>query len=71
MMKLLLNKWSIFISSIAASGKNFLKIIERVEVNLRCRISNHFSCKYGVLGYENPDNFQVPEFHAEFLNDIN
>lgn len=51
--------------------QELFKIIERVEVNLRCRISNHFSCKYGVLGYENPDNFQVPEFHAEFLNDIN
>ena len=39
-------------------------------MNLRCRISNYFSCKYGVLGYEDPDNFRSPEFHREFLNDI-
>lgn len=27
-------------------------IIERVEINLRCRLANYFSTKYGVLGYE-------------------
>lgn len=45
-------------------------VIERIEVNLRCRIANYFSCKYGVLGYENPDNFNNPDFHAIFLDDI-
>jgi abortive infection bacteriophage resistance protein len=35
--------------------------IEKVEVNLRCRISNHFCCKYGVLGYEDVGNFAVPD----------
>lgn len=32
-------------------------LIERVEVNLRCRLSNYFSVTYGVLGYKDPDNF--------------
>ena len=44
--------------------------IEQIEVNLRCRIANHFSCKYGVLGYENPDNFSNADYHKEFLNSI-
>lgn len=44
--------------------------IEQIEINLRCRIANHFSVKYGVLGYENPDNFLNTEYHKEFLNSI-
>lgn len=24
--------------------------IEKVEINLRCRIANYFSCAYGILG---------------------
>lgn len=44
--------------------------IEQIEVNLRCRIANHFSCKYGVLGYENPDNFLNAVYHEDFLNSI-
>ena len=44
--------------------------IEKVEINLRCRIANYFSVKYGVLGYESPDNFADPEHHQEFLDDI-
>ena len=45
-------------------------IIERIEVNLRCRLANYFSVKYGVLGYENAENFIDPEYHASFLDDI-
>lgn len=45
-------------------------LIERIEVNLRCRIANYFSLQYGVLGYQNPDNFANPEHHAEFLEDV-
>ena len=45
-------------------------IIERIEVNLRCRLANYFSSKYGVLGYENVDNFANAKYHAEFLTDI-
>ena len=44
--------------------------IEKVEINLRCRIANYFSCKYGNLGYENPENFKVAEHHAEFMKEI-
>ena len=44
--------------------------IERVEINLRCRIANYISCKYGVLGYENPDNFRDRTYHADFLREI-
>lgn len=46
-------------------------MIERIEVNLRCRIANHFSHVYGVLGYENSENFNSVEYHQEFLDDIN
>lgn len=45
-------------------------IIECVEINLRCRISNHFSNKYGVLGYEDSNNFANGEHHKAFLEDI-
>lgn len=44
--------------------------IEKVEINLRCRIANYFSCKYGNFGYENPENFKVAEHHAEFMKEI-
>ncbi len=44
--------------------------LEKVEVNLRCGISNYFSCKYGIFGYKDANNFKVPEYHAKFLNDI-
>lgn len=45
-------------------------LIERIEINLRCRIANYFSCRYGVLGYEDVANFTDAEYHAEFLDDI-
>lgn len=45
--------------------------IEKVEINLRCRISNYFSCKYGNFGYENPENFNNKEYHALFMEEIN
>lgn len=45
-------------------------IIEQVEVNLRCRIGNYVSCQYGVLGYEDSTNFSNPDYHQEFLYDI-
>ncbi len=44
--------------------------IERVEVNLRCRLSNYFSKQYGVLGYEDVSNFQNPVYHNEFIEDL-
>lgn len=45
-------------------------VIERIEVNLRCRLANYFSKKYGVLGYEEANNFSNAEYHEEFLEDI-
>jgi len=44
--------------------------IEKVEINLRCRIANYFSLKYGVLGYLNPSNFESEKYHDEFLEDL-
>lgn len=44
--------------------------LEKVEVNLRCRLSNYFSCKYGIFGYQEVKNFKVPEYHKKFLKDI-
>ncbi|MEQ2441637.1 Abi family protein [Solibaculum intestinale] len=45
--------------------------IEMIEINLRCRVANHFSHKYGVLGYEDPINFINIEHHTAFMHDIN
>ena len=45
-------------------------MIEKIEVNLRCRLANHFSSKYGVLGYEDASNFANADYHADFLEDI-
>lgn len=44
--------------------------IEKIEINLRCRISNYFSNKYGLLGYEKPGNFQNADFHRESIDEI-
>lgn len=44
--------------------------IEKVEINVRCRLANYFSERYGVLGYLEVDNFVNPEYHKAFLNDI-
>jgi len=44
--------------------------IEKIEVNLRCRLANYFSTKYGVLGYSDASNFDDPSFHEMFLQDI-
>ncbi len=45
-------------------------LIERIEVNLRCRLANHFSARYGVLGYLDSANFINPDYHKDFLADI-
>lgn len=46
------------------------KQVERVEINLRCRVANYFSTKYGIFGYECSSNFQKPQYHSDFLEDI-
>lgn len=45
-------------------------MVERIEVNLRCRLGNYFSSTYGVLGYEKPENFANEKYHTDFLEDI-
>ena len=45
-------------------------IIERAEINLRCRIANYFSEKYGVMGYKNKENFTNADYYEEFKEDI-
>ncbi len=53
---------------------NFRQIIfpeiEKIEINVRCRVSNYFAGKYGVLGYLDANNFESVKYHQEFLNDI-
>lgn len=44
--------------------------IEYIEVNLRCRIANFFSSKYGVLAYKEKSNFSNENYHTIFLNEI-
>jgi len=36
-------------------------LIEKTEINLRCRIANYFCEKYGVFGYEDINNFAIPD----------
>ena len=45
--------------------------IEKVEINVRCRLANYFGEQYGVLGYLQEENFANKNYHAEFLKDIN
>lgn len=53
---------------------NFRQIIfpqiEKIEINVRCRIANYFAEQYGVLGYLEADNFVNSEYHQTFLEDI-
>lgn len=44
--------------------------IEKIEVNVRCRIANYFAEVYGVLGYMEPQNFVDEEYHRAFMTDI-
>lgn len=54
---------------------NFRQIIfpkiEKVEINVRCRVANFFAKQYGVLGYLQAENFADENYHAQFLKDIN
>ncbi len=44
--------------------------IEKIEVNVRCRIANYFAETYGVLGYKEAANFADEEYHKMFIEDI-
>lgn len=41
-----------------------------IEINLRCRLANHFSTKYSVLGYKDAANFTSGEIHEVFLQEL-
>ena len=44
--------------------------IEKIEVNVRCRIANYFSEQYGVLGYLETKNFVDDVYYKEFMEDV-
>lgn len=44
--------------------------VEKIEINIRCRIANCFAEKYGVLGYLDENNFVDKKYHRAFLEDI-
>ena len=44
--------------------------IEKVEINVRCRLANFFAEQYGVFGYLQAENFSNENYHAQFLEDI-
>lgn len=44
--------------------------IEKIEINVRCRIGNYFAEKYGVLGYLEKGYFANQKYHDTFLRDI-
>ncbi len=44
--------------------------IEKIEINLRCRVSNYFCCKYGNTGYLQADNFKNAVFFKSNIKDI-
>ena len=44
--------------------------IEKIEINIRCRISNYFADTYGVVGYKDSKNFANPMYHRNFIRDI-
>lgn len=56
-------------------NSNFRQIIfpeiEKIEINARCRIANHFAEQYGVLGYLKAENFVNSEYHQAFIDDMN
>jgi len=45
-------------------------LVERIEINLRCRMANYFCVRYGVLGYLDAANFANKQYHDEFLDDM-
>lgn len=47
-----------------------LENLETIEVNLRCRIANYFSCKYGSFGYKDPIYFVDANYHTKFLEEV-
>lgn len=44
--------------------------IEKIEINVRCRIANYFSERHGIFGYIDSKNFKEEKYHSLFLSDI-
>lgn len=47
-----------------------MTIDEQIEINVRCRVSNYFAERYGVLGYLQKNNFSNENYYDIFLADI-
>lgn len=45
-------------------------VIERIEINLRCRLANYFSCEYGIFGYLDKRNFENEEYYNQFYTEF-
>jgi len=45
-------------------------LIEKVEITLRCKMTNYLCQKYNNLMYLNKDNFANLEFHERFIRDF-
>lgn len=45
-------------------------LIEKIEVNARCRIANYVSDTYGVLGYLEREHFVNEDYYDQFSDDI-
>ena len=43
--------------------------LEQVEISFRCRTSNYFSSKHGVLSYEDSSLFSNQAYHEKFMQD--
>lgn len=44
--------------------------IEKIEVSVRCRISNYIVEKYGILGYMQKENFAEEMHYWQFMNEM-
>ena len=44
--------------------------IETIEIMVRCRISNYFANKYGVLGYLKKEHFENTDYYNAFIQDV-
>src|SRR5699024_8100377 len=47
--------------------ETLLYYLESIEIEFRSKIAYYHAHEFGALGYKNPDNFNRPKFHREFL----
>src|SRR5699024_11330669 len=48
--------------------ETLLYYLESIEIEFRSKIAYYHAHEFGALGYKNPDNFNRPKFHREFLS---